>query len=74
MYLKNKHSYACKWGPLPETSNQRLDQHDEEKQEQQEQEQEKRWGGKGKGKEREIESEIEDADVSDDMYGSDVPV
>ena len=31
-------------------------------------------GAKGKGKEREIEREIEDGDVSDDMYGSDVPV
>ena len=73
-YLKNKCSYACKQGYLPEMSNQRLDQHDEEEQEQEEQEQEERQGGKGKGKEREIRSEIEDADVSDDMYGSDVPV
>ena len=70
---KNKCSYAHKQGYLTEKTN--LDQDDDE--EVQEQEQEERLGGKDKGNGRQIEqddSEIEDPDVSNDMYGSDVPV
>ena len=72
-YLKNKRSYARKRGYLNETTNQKQDQYDHEEEEQEEE----RLGGKGKGKGKEIEeynSEIEDPDVPDDFYGSDMPV
>ena len=74
-YLKNKCSYACKRGYLNQQIN--LDLYDDEEEQEQEQEQEDRLGGKDKGKGKAIEqddSETEDPDVSDDMYGSDVPV
>jgi hypothetical protein len=77
-YLKNKRSYARKQGYLNQQTNLDLYDDDEEQEQEQEQEQEEeRLGGKDKGNGKAIEqddSEIKDPDVSDDMYGSDVPV
>jgi hypothetical protein len=73
-YLKNKCTYAYKWGYLTEKTSQKQDQYDHEE----EQEQEERLGGKDKGKRKgkeieEYNGEIEDPDA-DDFYGSNMPV